>query len=178
MAIGGVFARWASAAAVTELSTFINPIALDLPLDWRVFAFTAAVLVATVMLFGVTPALWTTHVQPFDALKAHGRSATSAGLPRQRRRPDRRAGRAVAGARHRRRACCSGHSSRCREAPLGFDKTDVLAITLSAPTVPAPARNAAYHQFVKAAAKRARSGARTAVRCRRRWCPSSPIRSW
>ncbi len=151
MVVGGVFARWASAAAMRELSTFIHPIALDLPLDWRVFAFTAAVLIATVMLFGVTPALWTTRVQPFDALKDHGRSGTRGGM------------RTAAGGLIVAQVALSlalvmlaGLLLRTfvtlQEAPLGFDKEHVLAITLSAPTVAAQARNAAYHRLVKAAA--------------------------
>ena len=148
---GGVFARWASVAAVRELSTFINPIALDLPLDWRVFAFTATALVATVMLFGVMPVLWTTRVQPFDALKEHGRSGTSAGVH------IRASGLIVAQvALSLALVIVAGLLLRTfvtlQEAPLGFDKERVLAITLSAPTVPAQARNAAYHRLVKAAA--------------------------
>jgi len=151
MVVGGVFARWASVAAVRELSTFINPIALDMPLDWRVFGFTAAVLVATLMLFGVTPVLWATRLQPVDGLKEHGRSGTPSGM---------RAGAGglivaqvalslalviVAGLLLRTFAAL-------QETPLGFDKDRVLAITLSAPTVNAQARNAAYHRLVKAAA--------------------------
>jgi len=103
------------------------------------------------MLFGVTPVLWTTRVQPYDALKQHGRSGMAAGM------------RTTGGGLIVAQVALSlalvivaGVLLRAfvtlQEAPLGFDKEHVLAITLSAPTVPAPARNAAYHRFVKAVA--------------------------
>ena len=45
---GLAFAAWGSRALVAQLSTAASPVALDLSIDWRVFAFTAAVTVATV----------------------------------------------------------------------------------------------------------------------------------
>jgi predicted permease len=151
MLLGVIFAKWAGAAAVGALSTFINPISLQLPLDWRVFAFAAAVLVGTVVLFGAMPVLWTTRVQPVDTLKEQARSSAPAGL---------RA--AVNGlivaqvALSLTLVIVAGLLLRTfialQEAPLGFDRSRVLSVTLSAPTVPARARNGVYHQLVKAAA--------------------------
>jgi putative ABC transport system permease protein len=47
-AIGGlVIGRWSSQALVAQLSTPVQPIALDLSFDWRVMAFTAAVALVT-----------------------------------------------------------------------------------------------------------------------------------
>jgi hypothetical protein len=42
------------------------------PLDWRVLAFTVAVMATRAGIFGVTPAFRATRVAPIDALK-HGR---------------------------------------------------------------------------------------------------------
>ncbi len=150
MATGALFARWASAATVRQLSTFINPIALDLPLDGRVFAFTAVVLFATVLIFGMAP-MGATRAQAIDALKAHGRSAGPTGMRAATK------GLIVAQvALSLALVIVAGLLLRTftllQEIPLGFDKDRVLSVTLAAPTVPAQARNAAYHQFVKAIA--------------------------
>jgi predicted permease len=53
-------------------------VAIDLSLDWRVLAFTAAVTIATTIVFGVAPAFSAARVAPSDALKEHGRGTTSA----------------------------------------------------------------------------------------------------
>ena len=72
--VGLLFARWGSTLLVRQLSTTTNTVFLDLGLDWRLLGFTAAVAVATAVLFGVIPALRATRVQPNDALKEQGRS--------------------------------------------------------------------------------------------------------
>jgi predicted permease len=51
---------------------FGDPVSLDLPLDWRVLACTAAVTVLTAVLFGTAPALRGTRVTPIEVLKAEG----------------------------------------------------------------------------------------------------------
>ncbi|MCA1651821.1 MAG: ABC transporter permease [Acidobacteria bacterium] len=78
-AVGLVFALWGSRLLVRQLSTTTNNVFLDLSLDWRVLAFTAAVAITTAVLFGVAPALRGTRVQPNDALKAQGRGVVGDG---------------------------------------------------------------------------------------------------
>jgi putative ABC transport system permease protein len=74
-ACGGLlFARWASPTVIANLSTADTPVALDLPLDWRVLAMTAGITIATALLFGTAPALRAARVGPVEALKDHGRS--------------------------------------------------------------------------------------------------------
>jgi putative ABC transport system permease protein len=72
-ALGVIFARWAAHGLVAGLSTPDSRIALDLTLDWRVMVFTAAVSIATAVLFGARPALVVTAAAPIDALKDQGR---------------------------------------------------------------------------------------------------------
>jgi predicted permease len=73
-AAGLLFAAWGSRALVAQLSLqFFNRVALDLPLDWRVLAFTSAVTIITAVLFGTAPAFRATRVAPIDALREHGR---------------------------------------------------------------------------------------------------------
>jgi predicted permease len=72
--LGLIIANWASRFLVSMLgATTGHRIALDLSLDLRVMTFTAAVSVATVMLFGLTPAWRATRVDPQSAMKAGGR---------------------------------------------------------------------------------------------------------
>jgi putative ABC transport system permease protein len=82
-AIGGlVVAHWSSQALVAQLSTPGQHIALDLSFDWRVMAFTAAVALATVGMFGTVPAFRSTHLAPLDVLKVRGPadSSSAAGM--------------------------------------------------------------------------------------------------
>ena len=78
-AAGLLIAAWGSRALVAMLSTRTNFTFVDLAMDWRVFAFTAAVGVTTGLLFGVLPALRGTAVAPADVLRAHGRGIVSGG---------------------------------------------------------------------------------------------------
>lgn len=73
--LGLLLAQWGSALLVAQLSTPRSLVELDLGLDWRIVAFTAAVAVATAVLFGIAPALGAGRAQPHDALKGHGRTA-------------------------------------------------------------------------------------------------------
>ena len=72
--LGLVFARWGAALLVRGLSVEDPPIMLDVGIDWMVLAFTAAVAMATALLFGTVPAIRATRVQPNDALREQGRS--------------------------------------------------------------------------------------------------------
>jgi putative ABC transport system permease protein len=56
-AIGLGLAMWGSRTLVAQLSTWFDRIVIDLSLDWRVVGFTAAVAIATGVLFGIAPAL-------------------------------------------------------------------------------------------------------------------------
>ncbi|MEO8561324.1 MAG: ABC transporter permease [bacterium] len=68
-ALGLVFARWAGTVLVRLLSSGNDVVWLDLSIDGRVLAFTAAVAVATALLFGVAPAWRATRVDLQSAMK-------------------------------------------------------------------------------------------------------------
>jgi putative ABC transport system permease protein len=74
--IGVLFARWASRALVSRLTTFANAVHLDLTIDWRVLGFVCAVSTIAAVLFGVAPALAVRRIAPIDALKDHGRTGS------------------------------------------------------------------------------------------------------
>ncbi len=59
------------------LTTQENPLFVSLTPDWRLLAFTAAVAVATCLLFGLTPALRATRTAPAGAMKTGGRGITA-----------------------------------------------------------------------------------------------------
>ena len=77
-AAGLLIAGWGSRATVALLSTRTQVVDVDLSMDWRVFAFTAAVGVVTGLLFGVAPALRGTALKPADALRDHARGVVAA----------------------------------------------------------------------------------------------------
>lgn len=77
--VGLLFARWGSQLLVRQLSTSTNSVFLDLSLDWRVLAFTAAAAILTTLVFGTAPALRATRVEPIEALKEHGRGPIGRG---------------------------------------------------------------------------------------------------
>jgi predicted permease len=80
--LGLAVARWGSRALIAQLSSVDSTFFLPLPLDWRVLGFTAAVAVATAVLFGMAPAWQASRVRPAEVLGASGR--TLAGDRRQR----------------------------------------------------------------------------------------------
>ena len=67
--LGILFARWGSVLLVRYISTSRNAVFLDLSLDGRVLAFTAAIAVLTGVLFGLLPALRSTRVSLTSAMK-------------------------------------------------------------------------------------------------------------
>src|SRR5205823_877339 len=73
-ALGMVFAMWSADLLVSRLSTDVAHVVLDLGPDWRVFAFTAAVAAATVLLFGIAPAMRASQADPHEALNDRGKS--------------------------------------------------------------------------------------------------------
>jgi putative ABC transport system permease protein len=72
-AFGLVFARWSSALLVRQLSTRESIVSLDLALDWRVLAFTAAVACLSAIAAGMAPVIGLRSVTPDGALKDGGR---------------------------------------------------------------------------------------------------------
>jgi putative ABC transport system permease protein len=149
--LGLAFATWAARALLAQLSTSARPIVLDVSLDGRVLAFTAATMVATAILFGILPALQATDVAPMEALKAHGRGVAGEG------RGALSNGLIVAQvALSLLLVVAAGLFVRTFErlahVPLGFDRDRVLVVTVTAPTVPAVDRNPFYHRLVRAAA--------------------------
>jgi predicted permease len=79
-AIGGAaglfVAQWLSQFLVGLLTTDSKGMFVDLTTDWRVFAFTGALAVATCLVFGLTPAIRATATEPGVAMKAGSRGTT------------------------------------------------------------------------------------------------------
>jgi len=72
-ALAGLFSR----SLVELLSTEGNPLRLDLGVDWRVLAFTAAIAVSTCVIFSLAPAFQSSRAEPIDALKTGSRGTTA-----------------------------------------------------------------------------------------------------
>jgi putative ABC transport system permease protein len=75
--VGAALAQMLSQFLVTFISTAADAIVLDLSFDWRLIGFAAAVAAVTCILFGLTPALRATQVEPAAAMKASGRGLTA-----------------------------------------------------------------------------------------------------
>jgi predicted permease len=69
-ALGLLFAQWAGALVVRQISTTAF---LDLTPDLRVLSFTAGAAILTALLFGVAPSLAMIGIAPTEALKERGR---------------------------------------------------------------------------------------------------------
>ncbi len=72
-ALGILFALWGARLLVRFLSSYNNQVFLDLTIDARVLAFTAAVAILTGLLFGLAPAWRGTRVDPQSAMRANAR---------------------------------------------------------------------------------------------------------
>src|SRR5215813_6397110 len=75
--IGALLAQALSRLLIRLISTTGDAIILDLTFDWRLLGFATAIAVVTCILFGLTPALKATQVQPAAAMKASGRGLTA-----------------------------------------------------------------------------------------------------
>jgi predicted permease len=75
--LGVMFAQWGARVLVTFLNSSRSRVVLDLSIDTRVLAFTAAVGVATGILFGLAPAWRGTRVTPQTAMKENSRGMTA-----------------------------------------------------------------------------------------------------
>jgi putative ABC transport system permease protein len=76
-AFGVLFANWGSTLLVGYLSTHNEPVFLDVALNLRILGFTAAVAIATGILFGVAPAWRATRVPLNAAMKENSRGLTA-----------------------------------------------------------------------------------------------------
>ena len=74
---GALLARILSRTLVSFLNTQQLSLFLDLHMDWRVFAFTAALAVLTCLLFGLAPAIHASRTSPQEAMKAGSRGITT-----------------------------------------------------------------------------------------------------
>src|SRR4029078_5355438 len=73
---GAVLAQWLSRFLVNFLTSDSAPIFVHLALDWRIFAFTAALAVATCLVFGLMPAMRVTGTAPGAAMKPGSRGSS------------------------------------------------------------------------------------------------------
>ena len=78
-AVGLVFASWSSTLLVRQLSTWQSTVSLDLALDWRVLAYTAALACLSALAAGVAPVLGLKSMAAGDALKESGRGIVGDG---------------------------------------------------------------------------------------------------
>src|SRR4029077_12438875 len=80
-ACGALLAQWLSRFLIDFLTTDSNRVFVALTLDWRIFAFTAALAAVTCLIFGLIPAIRATGTTPGAAMKAGRRGSTA---PRER----------------------------------------------------------------------------------------------
>jgi predicted permease len=66
---GALFAWWSAPFIVARINPPDNPARLNLPADWRVLIFVAALTAAATLLFGLLPALRASSTNPAVALK-------------------------------------------------------------------------------------------------------------
>jgi predicted permease len=76
--LGLLFARWGGAFLVGFFATGRGRVFVDLPLDYRVLSFTAAVALLTGLAFGLAPALQASRSEPNSALKDGAGSSAGA----------------------------------------------------------------------------------------------------
>jgi predicted permease len=74
--IGLALARTLAGVIIDFLRTSNDPVPLDLSMDWRVFAFAAALGMVTCVLFGFTAARRSAYTSPGVALKADSRAGS------------------------------------------------------------------------------------------------------
>ena len=76
-ALGALLSGLLGNFLVSLLSTRQDELFLELSTDWTVLGFTAGMAVLTCVLFGLTPALRASRVEPTEAMKASGRGLTA-----------------------------------------------------------------------------------------------------
>src|SRR6185436_14737934 len=75
-ASGAMLAQCLSRFLVGFLTSDNAPIFVDLAIDWRIFAFTSVLAVATCLVFGLMPAIRVTGTSPGAAMKAGSRGSS------------------------------------------------------------------------------------------------------
>lgn len=81
--LGGLLARVLSRTIVDIISSPVNPLFVDLTVDWRLLAVTAGLAALTCVLFGLMPAARGARIAPGESMKSGGRVTTGrAGLRR------------------------------------------------------------------------------------------------
>jgi predicted permease len=78
-AAGALVAAQVSRSLVAFLSTAGDPLLVELPMDWRILGFAAALAAATCLIFGLAPALRTTRADAASVIKSAGPSLTPGG---------------------------------------------------------------------------------------------------
>ncbi len=85
--LGALLGAWGSRILVSQLSSSVNRIDVDLSFDWRLLAFLSALTAATTFIFGTVPAFRSSRVAPIEALRGRrpglpgaGRRVLSGGL--------------------------------------------------------------------------------------------------
>ncbi|MDR3700323.1 MAG: ADOP family duplicated permease [Candidatus Sulfopaludibacter sp.] len=68
-AVGALFAAWSAPWVVSTINPPYNPARLEIPVDWQVLAFGLALTLSVTLLFGLTPALRVSAVQPASVLR-------------------------------------------------------------------------------------------------------------
>jgi predicted permease len=71
----GLAIAWAASRLLMELKPGNLPIALEIPMDWRVVLFAAAVSIATGVVFGLAPALRSSAVEAARVLREESQTA-------------------------------------------------------------------------------------------------------
>jgi len=71
----GIAIAWATSRLLIQLKPASIPLTLAIPMDWRVVLFTAAVSVATGIVFGLAPALRASGVKTAQVLKEESQTA-------------------------------------------------------------------------------------------------------
>jgi putative ABC transport system permease protein len=149
-AVALAFAAWIGRAIVGQLSTFMMPIALHISTDWRMLAFTAAMMIATTVLFGVVPALRAGAVVPASVIQSADRLG-GAGAGESRLSIALIIVQVAVSLTLTVTAGLLVRSfERLARAPLGFERDHAIVVTLNSPGVPAADRRAFYQQLVTA----------------------------
>jgi putative ABC transport system permease protein len=143
-------AAWTGRAIVGQLSTRVEPMALDVTTDWRLLAFGTLLMIATTLLFGLWPAIRASRVSAIESMRYESRGVIGDRLRVQ------SAVLIAQVALSLTLVVAAGlfvrTFDRLSRVALGFDPARVLEVTVTAPAVPAERRNQFYHRLAAAAA--------------------------